>query len=353
MSLWLQAVLENFASGDYENLRANLMPMAPIPIPQCMMRELSFGERCCRDVEKDRLFPIRFIWLMEAHEQRMFELEPTRSSYLHPEELLDHWNRASSDPEYMKSLEVSGCQFDFFEKAIKVEDMGWIYIGEQFIEDFLQVEAALGFVIRFPDPLNKEGKPAFQAERLRRKEEQKTDTSCPAISEWWDEDEFHQFYRDQIETAEKIKVLDAEKQNRAEWRGQIWRKSDIPVIWTQAITKGVSGFINRDHWHAKFSLSGHDLHIDHVSLLAGFITISCREYRIFVDQNEATRGGGFTHKDGGGTNLRNFPLSYVVGDYLIYADNPLQSWQRLEIGKLDYPDALSVWKLEKLGKGII
>jgi hypothetical protein len=49
-----------------------------------------------------------------------------------------------------------------------VEDMGWIYIGEQFIEDFLQVEAALGFAIRFPDPLVKEGKPAFEAARSQK-----------------------------------------------------------------------------------------------------------------------------------------------------------------------------------------
>jgi hypothetical protein len=347
MSLWLQAVLENFACGDYEHLRVNLMPMAPIPIPQCMMRELAFGERCCRELEKDRLFPIRFIWLMEAHEQRMFDLDPTRSSYIHPEKLLDHWNRASSDAEYRKSLEASGCQFDFVEKAIKVEDMGWIYIGEQFIEDFLQVEAVLGFAICFPDPLVKEGKPAFQAERLHRREEQKTDPSCPAIPEWWDVDEFREFYKDQIKSAEKIKILGAEKKNLAKWRGQLWRKSDIPVIWTQAITKGVSGFINRDHWHASFSLGGHDLHIDYVSLLAGVFTISCREYRIFVNQNEATRGGGFTGKDGSHPNMRNFPLAHVVDDYLIYADNPLQSWKQLEIGKLDYPNALSVWKLEK------
>lgn len=346
MSLWLQAVLANLDSGDYEHLRVNLMPIAPIPIPQCMMGELAFGERRCRDVEKDRLFPIRFIWLMEAHEQRMFDLNPTRSMYLHPEKLLDHWNRASSDAEYRKSLEASGCQFDFIEKAIKVEDMGWIYIGEQFIDDFLQVEAALGFVMRFPDPLVKEGKPVFQAERVRKQEEQKIDASCPAISEWWDQYEFREFYTDQIEAAEEIKILDAEKQNRAEWRGQIWRKSDIPVIWTQAITKGVTGFINRDHWHANFSLGGHEIHIDYISLLTGVFTISCREYRIFVNQNEVIRGGGFTQEDGSHPNLRNFPLAYVVDDYLIYADNPLQSWQHLEVGRLDYPNAISVWKLE-------
>jgi hypothetical protein len=66
-----------------------------------------------------------------------------------------------------------------------------------------------------------------------------------------------------------------------------------------------------------------------------------------VEQNEAARGGGFKQEDGSHPNLQNFPLAYVVDDYLIYADNPLQSWKQLEIGKLDYPNALSVWKLEK------
>lgn len=143
MSLWLQAVTWALARGDYKDVRANLFPIAPIPIPGCLYRELEFGERQCRDVEKSPLFPIRYLWLMEGHEQRLLDLSPVGRSYYHPEELLELWTRAGTDVNYRQKLEATGIRFDFAEKALKME-VGWIYIGEQFVEDFLEIEKTLG-----------------------------------------------------------------------------------------------------------------------------------------------------------------------------------------------------------------
>ena len=161
MSLWLQAATEALASGAYERLRVRIMPHAPIPIPGCMFREIEFAERHCRDVSKDRLFPIRFIWLMEAKEQRMFGLEPMGRSLYNPEKLLAYWERILAEPQYRLDLVAAGFQFDLNEMAVKLE-AGWIYIGPQFIEDFLEIETAMGVELLFPNPPESAGQPVFQ-----------------------------------------------------------------------------------------------------------------------------------------------------------------------------------------------
>jgi hypothetical protein len=161
VSLWLQAAMEALQSGDYERLRVKIMPRAPIHIPGCLLRELEFAERRCRDVSTDPLFPIRFLWLMEANEQRMFGLGALGRSLYHPEKLLQLWERASADVQYRRESEAAGLRFDFAEKAVKLGE-GWIYIGERFVEDFLEVETTLGVELLFPNPLASEGRPAFQ-----------------------------------------------------------------------------------------------------------------------------------------------------------------------------------------------
>jgi hypothetical protein len=161
MSLWLQAVTEALQYGDYERLRGQILPRAPIPIPDCMINELKFAERRCRNISTDPLFPIRFLWLWEANEQRRFNLSALGRSLYHPEKILELWERASADMKYRRESESYGFQFDFFEKAIKF-DQGWVFIGERFVDDFLEVETALGVELLFPNPLTSEGTPAFQ-----------------------------------------------------------------------------------------------------------------------------------------------------------------------------------------------
>lgn len=160
MSLWLQAVLEAIEYGDYKRLRQDILPMAPIPIPDCLLRELEFGERRCRDGEKNILFPIRFLWLLEANEQRLWGYLPLARSHYHPEKLLELWARASADPQYRQEREAEGFRFDLAEKAMELT-AGWVYIGDRLIDDFLDVEAAARFELMFPDPSSGELRPAF------------------------------------------------------------------------------------------------------------------------------------------------------------------------------------------------
>jgi hypothetical protein len=43
MSLWLQSALEALEEGDYRNLRG-LVTHAPLRLPDCMLREIEYGE---------------------------------------------------------------------------------------------------------------------------------------------------------------------------------------------------------------------------------------------------------------------------------------------------------------------
>jgi len=167
MSLWLEAATEALADGEYERFRKHILPKAPIPLPACLIRELEFAERRCRDNAKDRLFPIRFLWSMEANEQRLFGYPALGRSSYHPEKLLEVWSRASTDANYRRALEDDGFRFDLAEKAIELT-VGWVYIGDRFFEDLLEVEAALGVELLFTDPSSGEPRPAFQELKQQR-----------------------------------------------------------------------------------------------------------------------------------------------------------------------------------------
>jgi hypothetical protein len=159
MSLWLQGAIEALEDGDYVDFKANILPFSPIPVPSCLLKEIEFGERYCLEMAEP-LFPIRFLWLLEANEQRLYGLCPLERSFYHPEKIFNLWTRASTDPSYLQKCEVTGLVFDFAEKAIKLKQ-GWLYIGGAFIEDFLEIETTVGFQLLFPDPVTHEGRPAF------------------------------------------------------------------------------------------------------------------------------------------------------------------------------------------------
>jgi hypothetical protein len=164
MSLWLQSTMQALHDGHYERVRRDLLPLAPIPIPECLIREAEFGERRCRDTSRDRLFPIRFLWLLEGNEQRLWSYPPLGRSRYHPEMLLDLWERSTADSEYRLTREAEGFRFDETEKAVDLT-AGWIYIGERFIQDLFEVEAAIGVELQFPGGPSGERRPAFPAHR--------------------------------------------------------------------------------------------------------------------------------------------------------------------------------------------
>lgn len=163
MSLWLQEATELLNNRQYEEFRRDLLPNAPIVLPSCLLREVEFGERCCVEPSSDPLFPIRFLWLFEGNEQRLFGLPALGRSRFHPEVLLfEVWNRVCSDPLFRQKLESNGFLFNLSEKAVAMST-GWILIGGRFIEDLLEIETALGCELLFPDRETGKLRPAFQA----------------------------------------------------------------------------------------------------------------------------------------------------------------------------------------------
>ncbi len=165
MSLWLQSALEALEEGDYRNLRG-LVTHAPLHLPGCMLREIEYGETQFDENSEDRLFPIRFMWLMESNEQRMFGHVPLARSRYHPEKLLDFWNRAENDAAFRNEMVQQGFRFDLDNKAVEM-NAGWIYIGESFAHDLIEIERAIGEEMLFPDPASGEHRAVFREQKDR------------------------------------------------------------------------------------------------------------------------------------------------------------------------------------------
>lgn len=162
MSLWLQDAVELLQGGEYAEFREKLLPTAPCAIPDCLIRELEFGERKCPSGADDPLFPIRFLWLFEGNEQRLFDLPALGRSRYHPEILLyKFWNQSHADAEFKKEMEEGGILFDESEKAIALS-VGWVLIGDSFVDDLREVESVLGVELLFPDDELNIKRPAFR-----------------------------------------------------------------------------------------------------------------------------------------------------------------------------------------------
>ena len=165
MSLWMQTATELLYHRQYEKFRNDLLPCAPLTLPESLLRELEFGERYCRDELSDPLFPIRFLWVFEGHEQQQFGIPALGRSRYHPELLqFDICDRVFTDTQFRQVMESEGFLFKLSEKAVAMS-AGWILIGERLIEDLIEIESTLGFEILFPDRQTGELRPAFQAYR--------------------------------------------------------------------------------------------------------------------------------------------------------------------------------------------
>jgi hypothetical protein len=165
MSLWLQSVLAYLAARDYAHVRGRLLPIAPIALPGCLERELAFAERRCADPDEAGLFPVRFLWTLEALEQRNFGHPPGRSHY-HPEKLLANWERARRDAAFRSELESARFVLDFDEQAIELT-RGWVFVGDRFVDDFLEIEATVGVELLFSAGSPGAREPAFREHKRR------------------------------------------------------------------------------------------------------------------------------------------------------------------------------------------
>ena len=181
MSLWLEAMTRALRDGEYSRIREVLLPRAPRSIPECMYREMAFAERCCRDIETDPVFPIRFLWLLDGHEQLAFGLPPSGLGVYHPEKLFDFWPRVIVDKDLRAQHEADGMRLNLEEKAVDL-GRGWIYIGDRFIEDLFDVEACLGGEVLFKCPETGEFLPVFRAQRLLGREREGQDVNVVRIT---------------------------------------------------------------------------------------------------------------------------------------------------------------------------
>ncbi|MBT3375833.1 MAG: hypothetical protein HN742_41955 [Lentisphaerae bacterium] len=168
MSRWLEAACGALSAGAYGHFREDLLPICPIPVPGCLTRELTFAERCCRDREADRLFPIRFYWLLEANEQRLGDYPAMGYSRYHPEKLLEFWQQAEAVPAFRAEKETEGFRFDFEEKAVDFT-VGWIYIGDSFVDDLICIEETIGVELLFPTGDGDTTQSIFRDFKARRK----------------------------------------------------------------------------------------------------------------------------------------------------------------------------------------
>jgi hypothetical protein len=104
------------------------------------------------------------MWLMECNEQRMFGHAPLGRSTYHPEKLLDFWTKALEDEVFRNEMEQQGFRFDLDDKAVEMT-AGWIYIGESFIRDLIEIERAIGEEMLFPDQDSGEHRAVFSEQK--------------------------------------------------------------------------------------------------------------------------------------------------------------------------------------------
>lgn len=158
-----------------------LLPMAPTAIPECMDREMAFAERCCLNIETDRLFPIRYFWLLDGHRRVASGYYSSTSDIYHPEILLDFWNHAVSNIDFKKRHEANKGRFNFHEKAVDLGN-GWIYVGDDLMNDLFEIESCLGREVLFECPETGKHLPVFRSQRLLRSERVAQDVTAGQIS---------------------------------------------------------------------------------------------------------------------------------------------------------------------------
>ena len=181
--------------------------------------------------------------------------------------------------------------------------------------------------------------------------------ACPATAEWLDSSAFRVYYlvdhtqvpfvHEPSSRLEQRWVIDG--QEHARFENALWRRLTAAVVWRSGPLAGLTDpytFLV-SHLHADFNLEGHEVHVDFVRFFRAGPQTSYREYRVFVDGEQAGRGGGFRGFLGGSFGrTRCWPLAARFNNGLVYVDDMLCGWT----SRSDDPDALanalSVWVLE-------
>jgi hypothetical protein len=180
---------------------------------------------------------------------------------------------------------------------------------------------------------------------------------CPAQKDWWDPEVFRPYYlqgsknydpESIVTPADTLNIKkDVNNRRYTSYSGFIWKISSIKIHWSQgpiAFTD-LSDIATWDHWHTSFHLHSHIIHIDFISFFRGGPQTAYREYRVFNDNCEIGRGGGFAGFLGGNfKKMRNWPLAVEIEDHLIYFQKPMQIWYGARTkGVIDEKNPCSIW----------
>lgn len=175
---------------------------------------------------------------------------------------------------------------------------------------------------------------------------------CPAVKEWWSPESFTSFYinthsTDPVSVITPAKPIEEKKDENDRvnffYSGGKWIDTGISASWSQGAYADapLNDLVEWDHWHASFEISSHLVHIDFISFFRMGPQTAYREYRVFSDQQEICRGGGFAgFLRGNFRQMRNWPLAVEIDNHLIYIRKPLQEWSgRLTKGEVQVENA--------------
>lgn len=182
------------------------------------------------------------------------------------------------------------------------------------------------------------------------------EADCLVTPYWWDVPDFIRYYKDGFHTAGAVRVVPPSSRidprgviNGTEhgiFEGKTWRLMTSDFIWVQGTKIDPIPFAESDHWHTGFQLNNHQIHIDFISHFRGGPQTSYREYRIFLDGEQVQRGGG---KAGFlmavFVSLKNWPVSFVIDEHLIYINRLLQNWVGSKVGEVTNDPVCSIWTL--------
>ena len=154
MSLFFENIVELYSNAEYATVRNKLHNFEKTnkPFPNCIYRELDYAEsNTYRKIRDENVFPIRFLWLFELKEQVMMGVAmPLERSHYNPELLYARWLKCLEDESFRQEAIKANVLFDLDNKAISLT-LGWVFIGDTFIDDLIEIEAFYGEELRVPD----------------------------------------------------------------------------------------------------------------------------------------------------------------------------------------------------------
>lgn len=172
MSLFYQQIAELYANAEYGSVREGLSDFEEVahPFPTCIYRELDYAEsNVYRQIRDENIFPIRFLWLFELKEQVMTGMAmPLARSLYNPELLYERWLKCVQDEAFRQEAVEAGVLFDLDNKAISLTH-GWVFIGDIFIDDLMEIEAFYGEELIIADMETGLERPMFTKYKSKKK----------------------------------------------------------------------------------------------------------------------------------------------------------------------------------------